>query len=641
MDYKALKAKLDQANQLYRTGGDSPLSDTEYDFLLEQVNDARFKKRVGYEVEKNKVELPVPMGSLNKIKTRAELYDWSKSKSIAVDTELCITPKYDGLSLLVFFEDGKYAGAYTRGDGVFGQDVSEHFRVNPLSECVLPGGFNGYLIGECIMEEAKFEAKYSKDFKNPRNMVAGLLSRKTLSRELADVSYVAYGVRSTQMEHKKDQVEFCNQWINTSWKYEVACPVFKLEDLNDELLQKIYDDEKAYQCDGLVVEVNDSDLFHELAKETNSLNPAGARAWKPESDDTRTSAVKDLVWQISKSGSAKPVVRIEPVDLSGVTISNVTGINARFIKENGIGVGAMVTIIRSGDVIPKIVSVPFPLDKAQLPEQCPSCQNILQWNENRVDLVCVNVDCEAKNKAAIVDFFATLKVDEIGEGIIHALWDGGYTSVKSLLELKKEEILKLEGFKERKAKKVLDSLKASVVNVPLARLQHASNLFKGLGEKKLELLQKYDEVGKKPTFEELLAVDGYSEISAHSYLNSIDKYWEFAADLPGLSYKQVTINESGRFKGHAFVFTGFRSPEWEEQVKNEGGKMVSSVSKKTNYLVVKAKGSGSSKEKKALSLGIVIMDQKEFEEFLNTDKSKNEDILHAKNSVDFEQLELF
>ncbi|WDE99033.1 hypothetical protein PQO03_14445 [Lentisphaera profundi] len=614
MDIDALKEKLDQANQLYRTGGESPLSDAEYDFLLEQVNEQKFRDKVGYEIEKNKVELAVPMGSLNKIKTQAEVFDWSKSKSIALDTEICITPKYDGLSLLVYFVEGKYTGAYTRGDGLSGQDVSEHFSVNPLCDLRLPQDFTGYLIGECIMDEAKFKAKYSEKFKNPRNMVAGLLSRKTLSRELADVCYVAYGVRSSQMKHKLDQVEFCNQYINAQWKYKVLCPLYKLEDLKDSELQQVYDSEIRFQCDGLVLEINDSDLFHEIGKETNSLNPGGARAWKPESVDSLPSIVKEVVWQISKNGAAKPVIKIEPIDLAGVTISNVTGINARFIEDSGIAAGATVTVIRSGDVIPKIIAVPNPVEGANLPQFCPNCESELVWNENRVDIVCSNKTCPAMKKAALIDFFATLKADEVGEGIITSLWDAGYQSVKALLELKMEDLLKLDGFKQRKAKKVLDSMKVSIVDVPLPRLQHASNLFRGLGEKKLELLQKYDKPGLKPSLEELLEVDGYSEISSKSYLGSIDDYWLFAAELPGLTYKKVLVNTSGIFTGKTLVFTGFRSPELEEQVKAEGGKIGSSVSKKTFALVVKATGSGSSKEKKALDLGVEVWSKDQLEE---------------------------
>ena len=130
----------------------------------------------------------------------------------------------------------------------------------------------------------------------------------------------------------------------------------------------------------------------------------------------------------------------------------------------------------------------------------------------------------------------------------------------------------------------------------------------------------------KPSFEELLEVDGYSEISAKSYLDSIDAYWEFAAELPGLKYKKVLVNEGGIFAGQTLVFTGFRSPELEEQVKAEGGKIGSSVSKKTSVLVVKAKGSGSSKEKKAIDLGVEVWGRDDLENKLNAAEDEPEEI---------------
>lgn len=644
MNLEELKNKLEEANRLYRTGGESPLSDAEYDYLLEQIKDETFRNRVGYEIEKNKIELPVPMGSLTKVKSREELLDWSKSKKFEKSAEVCITPKYDGLSLLVSYEAGVFNGAYTRGDGIFGQDVTEHFRATPMAGYNLPNDFTGYLIGECIMAESVFEDKYKGKFKNPRNMVAGLLSRKTLSRELSDVCYVAYGVREAKMADKRSQVEFCNRWINTQWKYTVIPEVQKLSDLNDEMLQAYFDNETIYQCDGLVLELNNADLFHGLGKETNSLNPAGARAWKPESDDTRSSLVREIAWQISKNGAAKPVVRIEPVDLAGVTISNVTGINARFINENAIAPGATVTIIRSGDVIPKIVSVPLPAEQAELPEACYACESEMNWNSTEIDLICSNNSCPERLKAQIIDFFATLKADEVGEGIISALWEAGYHSVKAMLNLTVEDLLKLEGFKQRKAKKVVDSMAACVKNVPLPRLQHASNLFRGLGEKKLEVLQQYDSVEKRPNILDVLNFEGYSDITAKAYLEGFDLYWNWVAELPGVTYEKVEINTDGEFAGKALVFTGFRAPELEKIIKSQGGKITGSVSKKTHALVVKAKGSGSSKEKKAIDLGIPVYTQQEFEAMLVGDgeaAGEKQKALPAENPNNLFQPDLF
>ena len=169
-------------------------------------------------------------------------------------------------------------------------------------------------------------------------------------------------------------------------------------------------------------------------------------------------------------------------------------------------------------------------------------------------------------------------------------------------------------------------------------------MFKGLGEKKLELLQQYDEPNKKPSFDDLLNIDGYSEISAQSYLDAIDSFWEFASQLPGLKYKEIKIAKDRIYQGKTLVFTGFRDGELEEKVKSQGGKIGSSVSKKTFALVVKSKGSGSSKEKKAIDLGIEVMTKDDLEikldQLVEQNKLVHDDSLQS-SETDLIQPDLF
>ena len=615
-DQEEIKNLLNEANKTYRlTGDNSGLTDQEYDFLLDMVDDDSFKSKVGIEVEKNKITLAVPMGSLNKVKTLEEINSWCDSKKIPLNSEVCITPKFDGLSLLVEFENGLYKSAATRGDGETGQNVTEHFRYTQVGRLKLPEDFSGYLVGETIMKEQTFANKYTKKFKNPRNMVAGLLSRKQISRELEDIDFIAFSIKNVEFPTTKNELEFCNKYINKFFGYEVKILLSEIKDLKDNWLQKVFDDESIYQCDGLVIEVNDSEYQKQLGSETNSLNPAYSRAWKPESDDTRTSKVKSVTWQVSKSGSQKPVVQIEPVDLGGVTISNVTGINAKFISENGIGPDSVVTIIRSGDVIPKIINVVLSSSSEVLPKNCACCETELIWNENEIDLMCTNKECPDKNISENTEFFKIMGIDEVGEGIVKQFYSAGYRSAREILALSVEDLLRLEGFKEKKAEKVHQSIHESLTNVPLFKLQHASNLFKGLGSRKLELLAKYDSPGNIPTLEEIIAVEGYSEISARSYLSAINEFWEWQSSLP-ISIAAYEKPAEGVLTGKTIVFTGFRSPDLEAAVQEEGGKMGSSVSSKTFALIMKKKGSGSSKEKKALSQGVHVYEREEFEEML-------------------------
>ncbi|MCH2205855.1 MAG: helix-hairpin-helix domain-containing protein [Lentisphaerales bacterium] len=615
-DQDQIKDLLTEANKTYRlTGDNSQLSDQEYDFLLDMVDDDSFRSKVGIEVEKNKIELSVPMGSLNKVKTLTEINSWCDSKKIPKNTQVCITPKFDGLSLLVEFENGIYKSAATRGDGVTGQNVTQHFRYTQVGQLKLPAGFTGFLVGETIMKEETFEKKHSKKFKNPRNMVAGLLSRKQISQELEDVDFIAFSVKLVDFPSTSEELTFCNKYVNRFFGYEVKVLTQFIKDLKDDWLQGVFDAEKAYQCDGLVIEINDSALQEDLGQETNSLNPAYARAWKPESDDTRTSKVRSVIWQVSKNGSQKPVVQIEPVDLGGVTISNVTGINAKFISENGIGPDSVVTIIRSGDVIPKIINVVVSSKDEVLPSTCSCCGSELKWNENEIDLMCHNPDCGEMKISENTEFFKIMGIDEVGEGIVKQLFQAGYTSVEQILSLDVQSLLALEGFKEKKAQKVHQSIHDCLQNVALQKLQHASNLFKGLGSRKLELLANFDSPENLATLEQIIAVEGYSEISARAYLAAINEFWIWQSKLP-VSIAPYEKPAEGVLSGKTVVLTGFRSPEIEAAVQEEGGKIGSSVSGKTYALVMKKKGSGSSKEKKALSAGVLVLEREEFEEML-------------------------
>lgn len=611
-----IKEILTEANKAYRlTGDDSGLSDAEYDYLLDMVDDNSFKNKVGIEVEKNKIDLAVPMGSLNKIKSNEEIKSWCDSKKIPASTEICITPKFDGLSLLVEFENGQYKSAATRGDGVTGQDVTEHFRYTVLGNIKMPSDFSGFLIGETIMRESVFADKYANKFKNPRNMVAGLLSRKQISKELEDVNFIAFSVRNMEFDRKSDELAFCNEYVNKHFHYQLKILTKSIGTLTDEWLKSVFDQEKIFQCDGLVVEVNETAFQDQLGRETNSLNPAYARAWKPESDDHRPSKVLGITWQVAKSGNQKPVVQIEPVDLGGVTISNVTGINAKFVSENGIAPGAVVSVIRSGDVIPKIINVLIPVEGNVLPESCSSCGGVIEWNENGIELNCSNANCRDKKISENTDFFKILGIDEVGEGIVKQFFESGYENVSDILKMSVEDMIALDGFKDKKAEKVHSSIHSKLTDIPLHKIQHASNLFKGLGSRKLEPLAMYDSPDKCPTFEQVVAIEGYSDITANAYLEGFPKFWEWMADLP-VKVAAYEKPVEGIYTGKAFVFTGFRSPEMEEKIIALGGKMGSSVSKNTFALVMKKKGSGSSKEKKAVNLGLEIYEKEELENIL-------------------------
>ena len=599
--------KLEEANEKYRQGNPI-MSDYDYDQLLETLFDYdpenEYFNKVGIEVldDSRKVKLPIPMFSMNKIKTMEEISDWCRLKGISKNEEVIITPKFDGLSLCV---DEIKNSATTRGDGFIGQNSNEHYKLinNKLSKDT---NFT-ITYGEVIMSKSKFLDKYSNDFANPRNLVAGMLNSKTLHQDtLKDIDYIKYGGVIEGLSTKKELIDE----LNNNQDIKVSYHISKISDLSESLLIDLFKEWSIdYEIDGLIIEVNNLKLQEELGRETSTSNPCFSRAFKHISFvENKITTVTGITWNISKQGLLKPVLQVEPINLDGVTVSNVTGNNAKFVKDNGLGVGSKIRIIRSGMVIPKIVEV---LESVEF--VMPTIEGVeLGWNEAGVELITLTETDEQKLKQ-IVAFFEILEADNVGEGVITQLWDAGYQTIEAVLNATKKDLESIDRFGKRKAAIVFDSIKKATTNVELSKLQHATGFFKGLGSKKLALLE-FDE---KPTLEQVMSIEGFAEISAKSYLDSYDKFFNFVKNLPvTIAEKVEAVQVGDDLANTSFVFTGVRRADLEEVIESRGGKIGSSVSKTTTHLVMKAKGSGSSKETKAISLGVTILTIDELEDML-------------------------
>lgn len=603
-----LKEKIEQANKAYRTGN-AIMSDKEYDLLIEELQllspDDELLTKVGHEVsdETRKSKLPIEMASMNKIKTMGDIDDWSRLKGISKSEIVVITPKYDGLSLCV---NEKTDEAWTRGDGKFGQKSDKHYELigNQLSPVCRDFDFT---YGEVMMSKSTFLTKYSNDFANPRNLVAGLLNSKEATNPLSDCNYIKYGANFSVQKFttKQDVLEELNRGQEVKVPYHIC----SISELNEELLISLFNQYSIdYEIDGLIIEVNDLNKQQQLGRETSSNNPVWARAFKHSSfEQSAQTQITGISWNISKQGYLKPTLHINPVKLDGVTVSNVTGNNARFVKDMGLGVGAEVIVKRSGMVIPIIADVVKTVDF-----QMPDVENI-DWNENGVELITLSETDEQKLKKNIA-FFEILEADNVSEGVITQLWDAGYTTIKDILSLTKEDLEKIDRFGKRKATIVYNSIQNSIKDVELSKLQHATGMFKGLGSKKLALLEHFTE---KPTVDMVSAIEGFAEISAKSYIESYDNFFNFIKDLPiTITQKKEVVLESNDLDGKVFVFTGVRRKDLNEVIESRGGKIGSSVSKNTTHLIMKSVGSGSSKEQKAIELGVEIMTVEQLENIL-------------------------
>jgi NAD-dependent DNA ligase len=605
-----LKDKIKKANDSYRNGN-SIISDSEYDKLVEELSllspDDELLTKVGHVVtdESRKSKLPIEMASMNKIKSMDDINDWCRLKGISKSEVVIITPKFDGLSLCV---DEKTNESWTRGDGEFGQKSDEHYKLiqNHLN---LDEYSFIYTYGEVMIPKKVFIEKFSVDFANPRNLVAGLLNSKTISDSLKDCQYIKYGAFTNKSFNTKEEI--INE-LNSGQESKVEYHICKISDLTEDLLIGLFQKfSTEYEIDGLIIEINDLTLQDNLGRETSSNNPVWARAFKhPSFEQSAETDIIGISWNISKQGLLKPILHINPVKLDGVTVSNVTGNNARFVKDLGLGVGAKVVVKRSGMVIPIIADVITPVEFVQ-----PTIEGVeVDWNENGIELITLTETDDQKLKKNI-SFFEILEADNVSEGVITQLWDAGYKTIKDILNLKISDLEKIDRFGKRKAQIVYNSIQKSVTGVQLSKLQHATGIFKGLGSKKLVLLEDFT---TKPTIDQVMSIEGFAEVSAKSYIDSYDIYFDFVKDLPVTISEKVEVSKVGTdLDGKNFVFTGVRRPDLESVIESRGGKIGGSVSKNTTHLVMKAVGSGSSKEKKAIDLGVEVITVEQLEKLLN------------------------
>ena len=618
-----LKDQIIKANEAYRLGK-PVISDAKYDQLVEELQmlspGDELLTKVGHIIadESRKSKLPIDMASMNKIKSMDDITDWCRLKGISKSETVIITPKFDGLSLCVKESTNE---AWTRGNGEFGQKSNEHYKLidNHLYDVENVDPFSkidcDFTYGEVMMSKKTFTEKYSSDFANPRNLVAGLLNSKEATDSLKDCDYIKYGAifhpnlmdLNGFMAQTKQQVL---DYLNSYQKVKVQYHLCKISDLTEDLLIELFHKFSVeYEIDGLIIEVNNLALQYTLGRETSSNNPCYARAFKhPSFEQSAETEIIGISWNISKQGYLKRTLHINPVKLDGVTVSNVTGNNARFVKDLGIGIGAKVVVKRSGMVIPIIADVITPVDF-----QMPDVENI-DWNENGVELITL-VETDDQKLKKIVAFFEILESDNVSEGVITQLWEAGYKTIKDILNLKKEDFEKIDRFGKRKAEIVYNSIQKSIKGVQLSKVQHATGIFKGLGSKKLALLEQFT---SKPTLEQVMSIEGFAEVSAKSYIDSYDEYFDFVKDLPiTIEQKVKAVAVGTDLESKSFVFTGVRRTDLESVIESRGGKIGSGVSKNTTHLVMKAIGSGSSKEKKAIELGVEVITVEQLEKMLS------------------------
>lgn len=642
MDIKELKQKITEANEAYRAGNPI-MSDPEYDNLIDQLRlsspDDELLAKVGtiQENDSRKKKLPYTMGSMEKIKTIDEYQSWLKKKHIPVDTKLVITPKYDGISLTV----GEWANsAWTRGDGTYGVFIPEHFSHIRSKMTKGKNSLNIHSYGELIMKKSVFHEKYSSQYENPRNLVAGKVNEKIPSVDiLSDLHYIRYGIHDERVA-KSEQLITLNKLLNDT---QVQFEIIKANQITEELLLSLYEKWSIdYEIDGLIIEIDDVHIRESIGMETNSNNPGYARAYKGSFEEIGETTVVDIKWQISKQRFMKPVIVTEPVRLNGATVTNFFGDNARFVNSYGIRPGAKLKVKRSGAVIPRIIEVngikvekdKFPIISDELIQShCSHCPSEIVWNDNNVEIMCSNVDCDGSQIQRNIAFFELMGVENVSDGTIEEFWERGYKTIKDILNLSITDLMSWNGWEKKKAEKVLLSIHSKMNNVPLERIQHASGFFFGMGSDKLGAINR--EKNNK-TKEDILKIKGIAKKTADIYFLGIQKFWDWMVGLPITISSEEKLEVSGdKCKGWAVCFTGFRDKKLEQIIVSQGGEIKSGVSSKTTHLVMEQIGSGSTKEQNAKKLGIKIMSRMELESLFPDLSTSNKTTIKNDFSLDF------
>lgn len=585
----------------YYNNGISLIADEEFDRLkelyLRKFGDSAILHAVGA-VVKEKVTLPFYMGSMDKIKPdKNNLESWK----LKYGGQVCISDKLDGISALFMKKDGKVA-LYTRGDGAIGQDISHMIPHIQLGD--FPAQHTFAVRGELIVNKANY-SRVKEGKKGARQMVSGLANQKTLTAErlklMGLIEFVAYEVIVPEGLKPSDQFRMLDAqstFQTAKWSLTDELSIVGLS----ELLSKRKESSK-YELDGLIV-------AHDKSYPRIHKNPEHAFAFKMSfADQMAVTEVLAVNWEASKDGYIKPTVHFEPVNIGGSTIQYASGFNAAFIHEKGIGPGAFIEVIRSGDVIPYIREV-----KSVSPTG-PSMPSVpWHWNDTHIDAILDNI---AGNpdviKRSLLFFAQSLEIGNCGEGTISRVYDAGIRTIPELLNLTETFVLaNVTGFGKASAKKLVQNIAEAVKQAKMAQWATGSGIFgRGIGFKRLDAAFNLTK-GNLTTLraEDVAKLSSWSKDSAEEFIGHIPEFQSFLESVGAKPTKIPSPTprvEKGRFVNVVMLFTGFHPKDLEDAVQAEGAVLADAFSKKVTMLVVKDSTVLNEKTKKAVANGIPIV----------------------------------
>lgn len=609
-----LVAVLKGLSHYYYNTNKSLVSDEVYDLLrdilVEKNKNHKYLKEVGAPTTKDKVVLPYKLPSLDKIKPDTNVLD----KFLKTHPgPYILSDKLDGGSMLLTVKD-QVISLYSRGDGDVGQNMT---RLVPyiIRNADAIKNITLAVRGELIISRKNFN-KIKDSYSNGRNVVNSHMTNTKVNKDLAEITdFVAYSVLEPKLL-MTDQLVLLEKLKFNTVNYKVC------DKIDNKLLSEYLVDRRKnsdYEVDGIVV-ADGSKIYDNPTTEL----PTHMFAFKMVlTDQIAETTVLDVEWSVSKHGYIKPRIKVTPVHLVGVTIDYATAYNAKYVYDNKLGPGAVIKIIRSGDVIPKIMGVIKPAPQAKMP-QMP-----YKWGETKVDVVLTDIHTYSNmiRIKRLTNLFKELGVMYLSEGIVTKLVENGYDDIVKILCAKKSDLYEISGLGKKSIDKIYENIDNAFKSTNLIKLMAGSAIFgRGLGNRKIKLiLDKYPNIMEeeiKDLVDKIIQIDGFDKKLASQFVlhlnefkewfNKINKVYDISHLIKFNKVIKVVSDKDKDLSGKKIVFTGFRNKMMEEYIGSIGSTMSTGVSKNTDLVVYT--DITSAKYKNAIKLGIKTMTLEEFKE---------------------------
>ncbi|HFU3844680.1 TPA: NAD-dependent DNA ligase LigA [Streptococcus suis] len=572
-----------------------------------------------------------PLFSLQDAFSREELdaFDQRVRKEFPQATYICEL-KIDGLSISLTYEAGNLVVGATRGDGSVGENITENLKRVADIPLTLPQAIDVTVRGECYMPKASFDRVNQQrqeageaEFANPRNAAAGTLrqldtgvvAQRGLATFLYQEASPSEATSQSQVLEKLDSLGFV-----TNHDYQLADSMDEVWAFIEKMAERR--DDLPYEIDGIVIKVNDLAIQEELGFTVKA--PRWAVAYKFPAEE-KEAQILSVDWTVGRTGVVTPTANLSPVQLAGTTVSRATLHNVDYIAEKDIRIGDTVIVYKAGDIIPAVLKVVDKYRKDQevmpVPSQCPSCQSDLQHYEDEVALRCINPICPSQLMSKLEHFASrdAMNIAGLGSSIVEKLFLAGLVKdVADIYKLTVDDLLTLDGFKEKSADKLYQAIQASKSN-------SAERLLFGLGIRHVGskaskiLLENFGDLEAlaQASQDEIASLEGLGQVIAKSLTSFFASQGaqqllaELKENAVNLTYLGQVADENAALSGLTVVLTGKleRMKRGEAKAKLEalGANVAGSVSKKTNLVIAGA--DAGSKLAKAQELGIEIKDE--------------------------------